>query len=45
LNSLAQGLISIIVGAVIAVLATFGLVTSQSASPDPVSTDVVTYDD
>ena len=44
MNSLAQGLISIVVGAVVALAATFGLVTSQSASPEPVSTDVVTYD-
>jgi hypothetical protein len=43
-NSLAQVLLSIAVGAVVAVLATFGLVTSQTGSPDPVSTDVVTYD-
>lgn len=44
MNSLAQGLISIVVGALIALMAIFGLVTSQSASPDPVSTDVITYD-
>ena len=44
MNSLAQGLISVVVGALVAVLATFGLVTSQSASPEPVSTDVITYD-
>lgn len=44
MNSLAQGVISVVVGAVVASLATFGLVTSQSGSPEPVSTDVVTYD-
>jgi hypothetical protein len=43
-NSVAQVLISIVVGGVVAVLATFGLVTSQTGTPDPVSTDVVTYD-
>jgi len=43
-NSLAQGLISVVVGALVAFLATFGLVTSQSGSPEPVSTDVITYD-
>ncbi len=45
MNSLAQGLISVVVGGMVALLATFGLVTSQSGSPEPVSTDVVTYDD
>jgi hypothetical protein len=33
-----------VVGGVVAVLATFGLVTSQTASPEPTSTDVITYD-
>lgn len=44
MNSLAQGLISVVVGGLVAFLATFALVTSQSGSPEPVSTDVVTYD-
>ena len=43
-NSLAQGLISVVVGALVAVLETIGLVNSQSAPPEPVSTDVITYD-
>lgn len=33
-----------VVGAVIAFLAMFGLVTSQTAAPEPTSTDVITYD-
>ena len=42
-NSRVQGFISMVVGAVVALLAMFGLVTSQSASPEPTGTDVITY--
>lgn len=44
MNRLVQGLISMVVGAVVAFLAMFGLVNSQTASPEPTSTDVITYD-
>lgn len=44
MNRLVQGFISMVVGAVIAFLAMFGLVNSQSASPEPTGADVITYD-
>ena len=44
MNALAQGFISMVVGALIALFAMFGLVTSQSASPEPTNADVITYD-
>jgi hypothetical protein len=39
-----NAIIAAVVGAVLAALASFGLVSSQTAAPDPVTTPYVTYD-
>jgi hypothetical protein len=44
-NSLVQGLISIVVGAVLATVTAIGLVSSQTAAPEPTApADLITYD-
>jgi hypothetical protein len=39
-----QSIIAVVVGAVLAVLGTVGLVSTQSAAPAPVTAPYVTYD-
>ena len=44
MNFVVQAIVSVVVGGVVAVAAMVGVVTSQTATPEPTSTDVITYD-
>jgi hypothetical protein len=43
-NAVVQIIVSVVVGGVVAVLGTVSLVSTQTAAPEPTSTDVITYD-